>query len=115
MQGDEGEGGVEGKAEAARQELHTFLQRIGWQLDQFQDTENVQEHHGDYHLAGHYEEGVVELVAGDNSLVEEVHADAAGEVEGCHHGSLARPISLYPKPLHGTALQPLPPWSPFHL
>ena len=101
VQGDEGEGGVEGKAEAAGQEFHALLQRIGRQLDQLQDTENIQEHHGDHHLAGHYEEGVVELVAGDHSLVEEIHANAAGEIEGCNQGSLARPICFFPKPLHG--------------
>jgi hypothetical protein len=34
-----------------------------------------------FHLAGHDEEGVVEVVAGDDGLVEEVHGDGAAAVE----------------------------------
>ena len=36
----------------------------------------------DCHLAGEDEEWEVEVVAGDDGLVEEVHAEAADEVEG---------------------------------
>ena len=46
-----------------------------------QVPEAVQHDDGEDHLAGHDEEGVVEVVARDDGLVEEVHGHRAAAVE----------------------------------
>ena len=97
MQGDEGQGGVEGEAEAAWQEVQALLQGVGRQLDHLEDAEEVEEEDCDDHLAGHDEEGVVELVAGDYGLVEEVHAQAADEIEARDSSRLLPAGALHPR------------------
>ena len=47
-----------------------------------EESKQIEKDDCDGHLAGEDEEGKVEVVAGDDGLVEEVHAEAADEVEG---------------------------------
>ena len=64
-----------------------FLQTIT-HLKDSEKAKQIKKDDCDGHLAGEDEEGEVEGVAGDDGLVEEVHAEAADEVEGgCRDGA----------------------------
>ena len=88
VQRDQGERAVRGEAEGAGEELHPVPERVGGEVSKLQSPQEVQNYHSGQHLARHDEEGVVEGVAGHHGLVEEVHGDAAGEVEERHQRRL---------------------------
>jgi len=52
-------------------------------LEDSEESKEMEEDDCDCHLAGEDEERKVEVVAGDHRLVQEVHAEAAREVERC--------------------------------
>ena len=56
--------------------------RLNVHLKDSEEAKQIEEDDCDGHLAGEDEEGEVEGVAGDDGLVQEVHAEAADEVEG---------------------------------
>lgn len=58
--------------------------------------EAVEDNDGDDHLADHDEERVVEVVAGDDGLVQEVHGHGAAAVEqgGRQTLALVRPVQI---------------------
>ena len=85
---DQGERAVRGEAEGAGEELHALPERVGREAGELEGPQEVQHQHRGQHLARHDEEGIVEVVAGHHGLVEEVHGDAAGEVEERHKGRL---------------------------
>ena len=64
-----------------------------------EESKQIEKDDCDGHLAGKDEEGEVEVVAGHDGLVEEVHAEAAEEVEGscsatCHECETSQELLL---------------------
>ena len=59
------------------------MRKVKSHLENSEESKEMEEDDCDCHLASEAEERKVEGVAGDHRLVEEVHAEAAREVERC--------------------------------
>jgi len=59
------------------------VRKVKSHLENSEESKEMEEDDCDCHLASEDEERKVEVVAGDHRLVQEVHAEAAREVERC--------------------------------